>query len=61
MSFYIIEELKNGSWVQADLAHYTLEQAERARDIYRMCLPTGNSMRLVKMRILEVLPADGDQ
>lgn len=61
MNFFIIQELTKDGWVQCDLAHYTLPQAERSRDIYRLCKPEGNSMRIMQCRVLNILPADGDQ
>lgn len=61
MSFYVIQELLEGRWVQADLTHYTLEQAQRSVDIYRLCLPHGNAMRLMKLQVVDILPSDGEQ
>ncbi len=61
MNFFIIQELKDNKWVQFDLAHYTLPEAERALEIYRLCMPAGNSMRIMQLAVINILRADKEQ
>ena len=62
MKFYIIQELRRGRWSQCDLTHYDdLSQAEWAMEVYRNRCPDGNSMRVVRLRVEEVFPADKEQ
>ena len=61
MNFFVIQELTEDGWVQCDLEHYTLPEAERARDIYRLCKPDGNSLRIMQLAVINILPADKEQ
>jgi len=61
MSFHIIQELTDDGWVQCDLAHYTRGQAERSMEIYRLCRPDGNSMRIMHVQVVNIHPADKEQ